>query len=642
MKYRPEVDGLRALAVVPVICFHAGFQLFSGGFVGVDVFFVISGYLITSIILAEKSAGTFSVLSFYERRARRIWPALFAVMFACLPFAWFWLLPQDMVNFSLGLAAVSLFASNILFWRTSGYFEMAAEFNPLLHTWSLAVEEQYYLLFPLLIMASWRLGRRWMWVILGAMATLSLLAAEWGATAKPAATFYLLPTRAWELLIGSLVAFYAAEEGKQFRPAVKQALSALGLVLIGASVFAFDKKTPFPSLYTLVPTVGAALILLFADGQTRVGMLLGSRLFVGIGLVSYSAYLWHQPLLALVRHRWAVSEPSELLSAALVAATFVLAYFSWRYVEKPFRDKTRFQRREVFIYGGACSVFFVLLGVAGILSQGFPHRLPKSLEKAAVEFPRIDNGWCFYSVDNLPALSVGAKGLQCQLGDRASKVRGLLFGDSFAGQYEPLWNQVGLENKLSITPVTTNWCFPSLNEEFVGPKSSRAFAQCLYNRKYLALNVEPYQFVVLGADWGEVLANKKMDGAYAVIDHLAPKVGVVVIMASPKRFDLNVMDAYRKSVWWGDPFDVRQTPARKDLAAVEANRLLENYSKKYHNVVFVDRASLFSVHGKTSDVTAEGVPFSFDGEHISIHGSKTAAATFLLSGKFAEFSHLLK
>ena len=172
MNYRREIDGLRALAVLPVILFHAGFQTFSGGFVGVDVFFVISGYLITTIILTEKQAGTFTLINFYERRARRILPALFAVMLVCLPFAWIWLLPQDMKNFSDSLVAVSGFASNILFWRTSGYFEPAAELKPLLHTWSLAVEEQYYVFFPLFLMLTWHLGKRWILVLLALVLSL--------------------------------------------------------------------------------------------------------------------------------------------------------------------------------------------------------------------------------------------------------------------------------------------------------------------------------------------------------------------------------------------------------------------------------------------------------------------------------------
>jgi peptidoglycan/LPS O-acetylase OafA/YrhL len=212
MKYRREIDGLRAVALLPVILFHAGFQAFGGGYVGVDVFFVISGYLITSIILAEKVAGTFSLRSFYERRARRILPALFLVMLVCLPFAWLWLLPSDMKEFSASLVAVSTFSSNVLFWWESGYFDTAAELKPLLHTWSLAVEDQYYLIFPLLLVLTWKLNRtKTMWLLL-AVALASLSLAQKGAYASPAATFYMLHTRIWELLVGALLAFYMARE----------------------------------------------------------------------------------------------------------------------------------------------------------------------------------------------------------------------------------------------------------------------------------------------------------------------------------------------------------------------------------------------------------------------------------------------
>jgi len=196
MHYRREIDGLRALAVVPVILFHAGFGFVRGGFVGVDVFFVISGYLITGIILADLASGRFSIARFYERRARRILPALFLVMAASLPFAWWWLLPSDLKEFAQSLIAIPLFVSNILFLRKSGYFDTAAELKPMLHTWSLAVEEQFYLLFPLLLMLAWRLRRNWLLALLLGIALASLAAAQWGALHHPMASFFLLPTRA--------------------------------------------------------------------------------------------------------------------------------------------------------------------------------------------------------------------------------------------------------------------------------------------------------------------------------------------------------------------------------------------------------------------------------------------------------------
>lgn len=208
MQYRKEIDGLRAIAVLPVILFHAGFEYFSGGFIGVDIFFVISGYLITTIILTEKEQQNFSLVNFYERRARRIIPALFVVMATTVIFSWFWLPPSFMEDFSQSLVAVSFFSSNILFWHETGYWGVENELKPLLHTWSLAVEEQYYVLFPLFLMLMWRFKKRWIFVSFLIFSLASLFVSHWAAYNKPTANFFLLPTRGWELAIGAGIAFY--------------------------------------------------------------------------------------------------------------------------------------------------------------------------------------------------------------------------------------------------------------------------------------------------------------------------------------------------------------------------------------------------------------------------------------------------
>jgi peptidoglycan/LPS O-acetylase OafA/YrhL len=215
LKYRAEIDGLRALAVVPVILFHAGFELFSGGFVGVDVFFVISGYLTTTILIKDIENKRFSIVNFYERRARRIFPALFCVMLACIPFAWILLSDAALQKFGNGLIGVSLFLSNVVFWRQQGYFDESAELNPILHTWSLAVEEQYYVLFPIFLLLAWRFGKNRVFWMIAVMAAISLLVSEWGWRNQATANFYLAPTRAWELFAGSLAAFIVQKQGVQ-------------------------------------------------------------------------------------------------------------------------------------------------------------------------------------------------------------------------------------------------------------------------------------------------------------------------------------------------------------------------------------------------------------------------------------------
>ena len=385
MKYRAEIDGLRALAVLPVILFHAGFERFSGGFVGVDVFFVISGYLITTIIISEMAEGKFSIVNFYERRARRILPALFFVMAACLPFAWLWLEPNGLKDFGKSLVAVSTFSSNILFWRESGYFDAGAELKPLLHTWSLAVEEQYYILFPIFLMFTWRLGIKWVLILLSVVFFISLGVAQWGAYNKPIASFFLLPTRGWELLIGVFAAFYLKYNTHLKSHILNQVLSLLGFGMIIYSIVEFDKTTPFPSLYTLIPTIGTGLLILCAVPKTLVYKLLSLKFIVGTGLISYSAYLWHQPLLAFARHR-SFGEISELILITLCVMSLVMAWFSWRFVEKPFRSKTKVNRKSIFKFSIIFTLFFLIIGLWLHQSNGALKYYPKEKQQVLGSF----------------------------------------------------------------------------------------------------------------------------------------------------------------------------------------------------------------------------------------------------------------
>lgn len=373
LSYRPEIDGLRTIAVLPVILFHAGIETFSGGFVGVDVFFVISGYLITAILVREIEADDFSILRFYERRARRILPALFLVMLVSLPFAWMWMFPNALKDFGQSLAATALFVSNVLFWRESGYFDTAAELKPFLHTWSLAVEEQYYILFPPALWVVWRLaGRRGVVIGLILVTLISLGLAEWASTRYQAAVFFLLPTRAWELLAGSLLALWLSRNAPP-RGVVAQIGGMVGLALIVWAILRFNSATPFPSLWALAPVGGAALIILCAGPGTWAGRLLSLRPMVAIGLISYSAYLWHQPLFAFARLR-SLDAPPQALMLGLAGLTLILAWLSWRFVERPFRQKGLIQRKSIFLTALTGSVFAIGLGAVLHKTQGVPTR----------------------------------------------------------------------------------------------------------------------------------------------------------------------------------------------------------------------------------------------------------------------------
>lgn len=378
MDYRREIDGLRAVAVIPVILFHAGFKGFEGGFVGVDVFFVISGYLITSILINELESGEFSLLRFYERRARRILPALLFVIICCIPMAWLWMSPPQLEDFTLSILSVSTFSSNVLFWQLSNYFAPAAEEMPLLHTWSLAVEEQYYLFFPLILMVVWRYGRQRVLLGIALIALSSLLLSEWGGRNQPEANFFLAPTRAWELLAGAMCAF-VPQGSSNMRETMSNMLSALGLLLIVFAIVVYDRSTPFPSTYALAPVLGAVLIVLHARQGTWIAGLLSTRGMVGIGLISYSAYLWHYPLFAFARVRYDhVLSGVEMLT--LSATSLVLAYVSWRVIEQPFRKgraaSVLATRKAVFGAIGSVTGLLITFGASTHLSHGFEFRYP--------------------------------------------------------------------------------------------------------------------------------------------------------------------------------------------------------------------------------------------------------------------------
>lgn len=367
LQYRAEIDGLRAVAVIPVILFHAGFETFAGGFIGVDVFFVISGYLITTLLCEDLKKDQLNLLHFYERRARRLLPALFTVMAVCVPFAWVWMLPSQLKDFSQSLVATSLFSSNILFWLESGYFDAAAEQKPLLHTWSLAVEEQFYLVYPLFLASIWALGRNRLIGVLFACAFVSLLLSEWASRTQPDANFYLAPFRLWELMVGALAAIVL----RQWNIPPNGSLAFLGLLLILGAVFGFHETTPSPSLVTVLPVLGTACIILFAGPTTWITRVLSLKPLVGIGLISYSAYLWHQPLFAFARIRM-FETPSMLMLLLLSMLSIVLAYLTWRWIERPFRAQ---HRSKYFLsFCALMTVLFVGLGLAGHLTGGFKNR----------------------------------------------------------------------------------------------------------------------------------------------------------------------------------------------------------------------------------------------------------------------------
>ena len=379
--YRREIDGLRAIAVSAVIVSHMGYpfaQYLPGGFIGVDIFFVISGFLITGILYRELQADRFSFWDFYDRRARRILPALLLVCVVSFPFAWVLMSPQQFAAFSQSLVSIGLFASNFYFWLTSDYFAPSAEEMAMLHTWSLAVEEQFYVFFPLVFLALWRRGRMVVGLSLGLLVSLAL-AELWGRLA-PQAGFYLVLTRAWELLAGSLAGYCVARYGLpdgQVGPALwrgigkfRGLLGGLAALGLGVSLVFYHHDLVVPGLLFVLPVGSTVLLLICVYGSGGLLRVLASGPMVAVGLISYSMYLWHQPVFALLRlSQLSVPSAGQMLLA--LAAVVGLAWLSWAFVEQPFR---RIRSRRQVAFGGLVAAMAVLVGVglAGHLRDGFP------------------------------------------------------------------------------------------------------------------------------------------------------------------------------------------------------------------------------------------------------------------------------
>lgn len=387
--YRAEIDGLRAVAVIPVVLFHAGFSWIGGGYAGVDVFFVISGYLITTILYTEIRSGSFSILGFYERRARRIIPALALICVASILPAWILMRPEELEAFAKSLIGVAIYASNVSFLLDQGYFEESAELIPLLHTWSLGVEEQFYIIFPFFLLVLLKKNADRANIALVLVISLSVSLSIWATNiqSQPTTTssaFFLLHTRAWELGIGALVAMGHAQRRDCFSKRwVNEVMSLVGIALIIFSFFAYTPTTPFPGIASIPPTIGAALVVAFASSPTFVAKILSLKIFVSVGLLSYSVYLWHNPIFAFFRiYQKQIELPWEVISI-LIFATFLLSYLTWRFVEKPFRNKKFLSRKSILVLTACVSGGLVFFGLISIqASKFYESKLANELENA--------------------------------------------------------------------------------------------------------------------------------------------------------------------------------------------------------------------------------------------------------------------
>lgn len=440
LDYRPDIDGLRAISVLAVLLYHAGLPGFPGGYVGVDVFFVISGYVITNLIRKDIAQGQFTMPRFWARRARRILPAMLTVMIFSIITAWFLLMPNDFKNFGRSLFSQALSVSNIYFWLKSGYFNEMAETIPLLHTWSLSVEEQFYVFFPFLLVLLLKLSQRGRVAIIILLIGLSLGVGEYYLVGQRDAVFFLLPTRAWELLLGALItetSFKVSEEKGWWLEIL--AVVGLGAVLVAATTY--GKNTPFPGIAALLPCGGSAAII-FAGRirRTRVTRLLSSAPLVFIGLISYSLYLWHWPILVYFRYA-TVSELGYGLAILALTIAFGCAAFSYKYIETPFR-RGWIQPRKAIL---SLSVAILVAAGCGALinaKDGYPSRISDVVLNVEVKgFETIPSKSQPLRITDKLSVSVLSTDSPPDL---------ILWGDSHAGVISPLLEELAIKHRKNL------------------------------------------------------------------------------------------------------------------------------------------------------------------------------------------------
>lgn len=532
MTYRRDIDGLRALAILPVILFHAGFQRVPGGYVGVDVFFVISGFLITGIIKPEMDSGRFSLIRFYERRARRILPAFFVVTAAVAAAGGALMLPDDYKSFAASAIAATFFVSNIFFrMQSDNYFDAPAETKPLLHTWSLSVEEQYYLFFPIfllllaLVFSRYRKSDASIVRSIAAVGFLSFLWATWAAYYEPLSAFYPLPARAWEPMLGSLLALGAFRPLRFQWQAEAAALCGVGLILF--AVFFYSRETLFPGLGALPPALGAALILHAGlDGRTSVAArALGLQPLRFIGLISYSLYLWHWPVIVFSRS-WLGADVDATVLAGALSLSFVLAALTWRYVEQPFRTRRDvFTRRRIFALSGVAMAIVSLLALDAISDSGRTD-LHAILERSRYEDPRFHE--CHNPSDR--PLEPRPPCLRGAAGREASFV---LVGDSHASQLAVGIFKAAENAGLAGYQVTAGGWRPTGSYVRVSREREHRAMQAQFETVLADPAVERVVIVVFwkaALELPYVREGRRVDGAPAVVEGLR-----ALIVAHPEK-----------------------------------------------------------------------------------------------------------
>jgi peptidoglycan/LPS O-acetylase OafA/YrhL len=620
--YRPDIDGLRALAVCGVVLYHAGLGV-PGGFIGVDVFFVISGFLITGLIVKDLKNQSFSLLDFWERRARRILPALAVVTAATLIAGWFYLMPNDYKHLGSSVIALAALASNIQFWRSTGYFAAASEEMPLLHTWSLSLEEQFYLLVPLFLMLLFQLKKSsWVRTILILVTIGSLIMAAIGIHHAPSATFFLLPFRAWELAVGSLLAITPPLEGRRIRATL--AWIGLGGILVPYAFY--SRNTPFPGISAIPPVIGTALLIwtgMKGLSRTIPNRLLAARPFVWIGLISYSLYLWHWPLFAYYRYLFSKQAPLSV-AIALVLVSLLLAWASLVFVERPFRSRATICSRPLLFGLSLATVCLLALPSLAIwLKNGAPERMSQEvlrIASGAEDFNFINNHTEADIPDQLTHL--GSPTLPSIL----------VWGDSHAMAILPAVDVACKRQNVGAIAATASSTAPLLDwfkvTQYGLNERAPAFGESLLNFLQSSSGDRGISTVILAARWTSYLEPSSEREAFrAALEktiHKIQSVGCTVyIFREIPAFTTSIpkANALFHNLSWPSLLP-KIDPHWDSIRTQGLNEIFLEITSDCPGVRFIDPLPAFSSeNGEVHLLDPEGYSTYRDAHHISTHGS---------------------
>jgi peptidoglycan/LPS O-acetylase OafA/YrhL len=619
--YRADVDGLRAIAVLAVLFFHARIGC-SGGFVGVDVFFVISGYLITRLILKELEEGRFSIRKFWERRIRRILPALAVVVCSCLLVSWFVLLPRDYHTLGNAVSAQAILLSNVFFWRSTGYFAASNDAQPLLHTWSLAVEEQFYLLFPaVLTLVFYRLTRRRLVTAILLLSGISYVLSLYGSYMYPDAAFYLLPARAWELGTGVLLAATVVRRtpGKW----LAEIMSWSGLIAIAVAVFSFNRDTRFPGFAALLPVLGTAMLIRANDvSLTYVGKLLAARPVVFVGLISYSLYLWHWPV--LVFSQYGAADPLPVaLRLLLLAVSVAIAALSWRFIETPFRKRVILQSQvRVFAFAGVTLGVLLVAGVAIRTLQGMPSRIPP----AAMEYVKdVDRAFI-----NEVSLQQALAGDFVELGtrDKHKPISIFVWGDSHAMAVMPALDSLCKKYSVRGIAATHSSTCPLVGFRSLGKYSLGRQSPAFNNAVVRFIRSRNIRDVILVGHWATYLDEGDLYRAFTrtliTLENTGARVWIMKEVPEqrctrpPITLACAVMRHYDPETLGVAVTDYRQASRTQD-------EVFKRLTHEFPNVAVLDPATFFVAHNNQKRaiyrMAENGKSLYADSTHLTVIGA---------------------